>query len=81
MSCSTSSTATPASAISRRTLYESPGNAPCEHDEHARIVDLIEKGDAAAAAEVMTAHLDTLEQRVSVAHARSEKSLAGMLGL
>ena len=62
-------------------LYESPGNAPCEHDEHARIVALIEKGDADAAAEVMNAHLDTLERRVSVAHAKSEKSLASMLGL
>jgi DNA-binding GntR family transcriptional regulator len=62
-------------------LYERPGNAPCEHAEHARIVELISKGDAVAAAEVMGAHLDALEQRVSVAHAKPQKSLAGMLGL
>ena len=62
-------------------LYERPGNAPCEHDEHARIVELIARGDAAGAAQVMSAHLDALEQRVSVATAKPGKSLAAMLGL
>ena len=62
-------------------LYERPGNAPCEHAEHARIVDLIEKGDAAAAAKVMDAHLQVLEQRISVAHLQPSRSLASMLGL
>lgn len=62
-------------------LYERPGNAPCEHDEHARIVDLIERGDAAGAARVMSEHLEVLEQRISVAHAQPTKNLASMLGL
>ena len=36
---------------------------------------------SAAAAEVTSAHLDALEQRVNVAHAQPPKSLAGMRGL
>lgn len=62
-------------------LYEPPGNAACEHDEHARIVDCIERGDARAALKLMDAHLRELEQRISLSREQPERSLAHMLGL
>jgi DNA-binding GntR family transcriptional regulator len=61
-------------------LYERPGNASCEHEEHARIVDLIEQGDAAEAAVVMGRHLDALERRICLEPAAPTKTLAHMLG-
>ncbi len=62
-------------------LYEPPGNAACEHDEHARIVDYIEKNETAKAIKVMTEHLLDLERRISLDRPQSEKSLGQMLGL
>ncbi len=62
-------------------LYEPPGNAACEHEEHARIVDHIEAGEPAKAVKVMQEHLLDLEQRICLDKPQSEKSLAQMLGL
>jgi DNA-binding GntR family transcriptional regulator len=62
-------------------LYEPPGNAACEHEEHARIVDHIEAGESAKAVKVMHDHLLDLEQRICLDKPQSEKSLAQMLGL
>lgn len=62
-------------------LYEPPGNASCEHDEHARIVDYIEKGDAERAVKLMDEHLRTLEANVCVESEEADNSLARMLGL
>ncbi|MFZ4286212.1 GntR family transcriptional regulator [Variovorax sp. HJSM1_2] len=62
-------------------LYEPPGNAACEHEEHARIVDHIENGEPAKAVKVMQEHLLDLEQRICLDKPQSEKSLAQMLGL
>jgi DNA-binding GntR family transcriptional regulator len=62
-------------------LYEPPGNAACEHDEHARIVDHIEKGEVAKAIKLMDEHLLDLEQRLHLDRPQSEKSLGQMLGL
>ncbi|WP_170943039.1 GntR family transcriptional regulator [Candidatus Dactylopiibacterium carminicum] len=62
-------------------LYEPPGNAACEHDEHASVVDLIEKGDAEGAVALMDQHLRTLEANVCVEHEAPDNSLARMLGL
>lgn len=62
-------------------LYEPPGNAACEHDEHARIVDHIEKGELAKAQRLMDEHLLDLERRLSLDRPQSEKSLGQMLGL
>lgn len=62
-------------------LYEPPGHAPCEHDEHAAIVDCIEKRDAAGAIARMDAHLRELEQRIETSRMQGEKSLAQLLGL
>jgi DNA-binding GntR family transcriptional regulator len=62
-------------------LYEPPGHAPCEHDEHAAIVACIEARDAAGAVALMEAHLCELEQRIETSRMQGEKSLAQMLGL
>ena len=62
-------------------LYEPPGNAACEHDEHARIVDHLEKGEVAKAIKLMDEHLLDLEQRLHLDRPQSEKSLGQMLGL
>ncbi|MGC3963174.1 MAG: GntR family transcriptional regulator [Rhodocyclaceae bacterium] len=62
-------------------LYEPPGNAACEHDEHARIVDLIEQRDAEGAVRLMEEHLDVLEKNINLEPESEEKSLARMLGL
>ncbi|HET7792647.1 MAG TPA: GntR family transcriptional regulator [Rhizobacter sp.] len=62
-------------------LYEPPGNAHCEHDEHAQIVDHIEKGDTRRALHAMDAHLRTLERHISLERTPPIKSLARMLGL
>jgi DNA-binding GntR family transcriptional regulator len=62
-------------------LYEPPGNAACEHEEHARIVDHLEKGEAAKAVKVMNEHLLDLERRICLDKPQSEKSLSQMLGL
>jgi DNA-binding GntR family transcriptional regulator len=62
-------------------LYEPPGNAACEHDEHDRIVTLIEKRDAAGAIRVMDAHLLDLERRICLARPASISGLAQMLDI
>jgi DNA-binding GntR family transcriptional regulator len=71
--------------ISRTSLivgvYEAPGNAPCEHDEHAAIVDCIEARDAAGAVARMTSHLRELEERIETSRMPGEKSLAQLLGM
>ena len=62
-------------------LYQPPGNAACEHDEHARIVDYLEKNEHAKAVRVMNEHLLDLERRICLDKPQAEKSLAQMLGM
>lgn len=62
-------------------LYEPPGNASCEHDEHERIVDCLARGDAEGAAQLMDEHLRELERNVSVQRAPPERTLAHLLGM
>ncbi|WP_425260603.1 GntR family transcriptional regulator [Rubrivivax sp. RP6-9] len=62
-------------------LHEPPGNAPCEHEEHAAIVEAITQGDAARAAALMHQHLHALEQHLRLDRTVSEPSLAERLGL
>ncbi len=62
-------------------LYEPPGNASCEHDEHERIVDCMARGDAAGAVQLMDEHLRQLERNVSVKRAEPERTLAHLLGM
>lgn len=47
-------------------LYEAPGDAACEHDEHVRLVDLLSLGEAEAAVTLMEQHLRALEARLRV---------------
>ncbi|MDM0012591.1 GntR family transcriptional regulator [Variovorax sp. J22P168] len=62
-------------------LYEPPGNASCEHDEHERIVDCIARGDADGASRLMDEHLRELERNVSLQRAAPERTLAHLLGM
>jgi DNA-binding GntR family transcriptional regulator len=62
-------------------LYEPPGKASCEHEEHARVVNLIAQGDADGAAREMEAHLLALEHSITLQQERSDNNLARMLGM
>jgi len=62
-------------------LYEPPGNASCEHDEHEALVDCIERKDADGAVRLMEEHLSVLERNISLQQETPERSLARMLGL
>lgn len=62
-------------------LHEPAGHAECEHGEHTRIADAIERGDAAAAIDAMNAHLLVLEQRIRLVSGKADHKLANMLGL
>ncbi len=62
-------------------LYEPPGYAPCEHDEHTAIVECIAQRDAAGAIARMQSHLEELERRIETTRMRGQKSLASLLGL
>jgi DNA-binding GntR family transcriptional regulator len=62
-------------------LYEPPGNASCEHDEHEALVDCIEKRDADGAVRLMEEHLLVLERNVYLQQETPGRSLGRMLGL
>ncbi|MEA3131244.1 MAG: hypothetical protein QOF46_3039 [Paraburkholderia sp.] len=62
-------------------VYEPPGHAPCEHAEHAAIVDCIEARDATGAMAHMEAHLRDIEERIETSRMRGEKSLGQLLGI
>jgi DNA-binding GntR family transcriptional regulator len=62
-------------------LYEQPGNAACEHDEHEGIVKCIAAHDADGAAHVMKEHLLELERNVMVRVQGGDNGLKEMLGL
>lgn len=62
-------------------VYEPPGNASCEHDEHEALVDCIARGDGDGAARLMEQHLLALERNVQLRKEGAEPSLASMLGL
>lgn len=62
-------------------LYELPDNPSCEHDEHERIVDCMERGDAAGAAHEMELHLRDLESSFMDKREQPDTSLASLLGL
>ena len=62
-------------------LYEPPGNASCEHDEHAAIVACVERGDAEGAVGLMDGHLRELEAHVRLRRDSAAPDLRSMLGL
>ncbi|OWY26921.1 GntR family transcriptional regulator [Herbaspirillum robiniae] len=53
-------------------LYEVPGEASCEHDEHARLVDLLALRDGNGAAAEMERHLLALEARLRLPEEKSD---------
>ena len=61
-------------------LYEPPDDPSCEHDEHERIVDCMERGDAAGAVRWMETHLRDLESKIVVKRNPPDSSLANLLG-
>ncbi|OZI25884.1 GntR family transcriptional regulator [Bordetella genomosp. 9] len=62
-------------------VYQPPGNATCEHDEHEHVVNLIEAGEVAAAVRAMDQHLRDLEAHINIVQETGSSSLADMLGL
>ena len=62
-------------------LYEAPGNASCEHDEHQALVDCIARRDGDGAARLMDEHLLALERNIELRQDDAEPSLGRMLGL
>jgi DNA-binding GntR family transcriptional regulator len=62
-------------------VFQPPGNATCEHAEHAQVVDLIERGETAKAIRAMDRHLRDLEAHISIVRQPASDSLATMLGL
>ena len=62
-------------------LYEPPGHAACEHDEHERIVDCIARRDGDGAAALMAEHLRILERNVVLRRESPDRSLRAMLGM
>ena len=62
-------------------LYEPPGNASCEHDEHEALVDCIERRDADKAVALMEEHLLVLERNVYLQQETPQRTLGRMLGL
>ena len=57
--------------ISRTSLivsvYEPPGTSGCLHEDHARLIELISKGHATAAATCMTQHLEAVKDSLDFA--------------
>lgn len=62
-------------------LHEPAGHASCEHEEHTRIVDCMERNDASAAIQAMEEHLSILEKRIHLVSQQGDNSLARMLGM
>lgn len=62
-------------------IFQPPGNATCEHDEHARVVSYLEQGKVAQAVAEMDAHLRALEQHIRLVRPPASIGLADMLGL
>ena len=47
-------------------VYERPGKPSCSHHEHRMILDAIDVGDAARAADLMDEHLANVEERLDL---------------
>jgi len=62
-------------------LYQPPGNACCEHEQHDAIVDCLERGDADGAARLMDSHLRDLERNICMQAEAPDNRLKAMLGL
>lgn len=60
-------------------LYEAPGDAACEHDEHAELIELLSLGNAPAAIALMDKHLTALETRLRIEVPTVDNDLAAAL--
>jgi DNA-binding GntR family transcriptional regulator len=60
-------------------LYEAPGAASCEHDEHEALIERLALQDAEGAVALMDAHLLGLESRLQVTPAHGGSDLAAAL--
>lgn len=60
-------------------LYESPGAAMCENDEHERLMKLIEKGKSTEATTLMEQHLLAIESRLRMGEPEQKVNLAEAL--
>jgi|tagenome__1003787_1003787.scaffolds.fasta_scaffold20763420_1 DNA-binding GntR family transcriptional regulator len=52
-------------------LYLARGALPCSHDEHAAVLEAVERRDAAAAGERMAEHLVHVEQRLDLSESEA----------
>lgn len=61
--------------------FEAPTAAACPNDEHARLIDAIERGDVAGACALMTEHLHHIERALDLSKAdeAAEVDLADLL--
>lgn len=62
-------------------LYETPGNAGCEHGEHEKIVECFARRDADGAVALMLEHINGLERRIHLQGQRPQPGLRELLGL
>lgn len=60
-------------------MYEAPGDAHCEHDEHAALVEHIAQGRCDEACALMSQHLQALEDRLSPRGDTQAPDLAALL--
>lgn len=60
-------------------LYDSPGTAMCENDEHERLMKLIEKGKVTEATALMEQHLLEIESRLRMGEPEQKVNLAEAL--
>jgi DNA-binding GntR family transcriptional regulator len=61
-------------------LYESLGRSPCSFDDHAQIVEAIEAGQPAQAAQLMVRHLQTVELKMLDRPTRGGADLRDVFG-
>ena len=62
-------------------LYDAPTSASCRADEHAQIVDAIERGDARQAEKLMLMHLRHIEESVDLEEEAGNAQLEAILRL
>lgn len=62
-------------------IFQPPGNAACEHEEHVRVLDYLEQGHVAQAIAEMDRHLCDLESHIHLNEQPNGLSLADMLGI
>ena len=62
-------------------IFQPPGNAACEHDEHVNVLNFLEQGRVDQAIAEMNKHLCDLESHIHLHEQSNDLSLADMLGI